>query len=117
MDKRHYNGDVLVYCGDYVPADHDYFKLNDDELIERFLPALKKVNPQFSPDWIRKTWVWRAPYAQPVPGVNHSARIPPLQTPLPGVYWASMSQVYPWDRGTNYAVQLGREVAKLAAGG
>ena len=24
-----------------------------------------------------------------------------------------MSQVYPWDRGTNYAVQLGRRVAKM----
>lgn len=117
MDKRHYNGDVLVYCGDYVPPDHEYFRLDDDELIERFLPALKKVNPQFAPDWIRKSWVWRAPYAQPVPGVNHSANIPPLMTPLPGVFWASMSQVYPWDRGTNYAVRIGREVARLAAGG
>jgi protoporphyrinogen oxidase len=115
MDKAHYGGDVLVYCGDYVPPDHEYFKLSDDALVERFLPALAKVNPDFKPDWIRKTWVWRAPYAQPLPGVNHSRNIPPLQTPLPGLYWASMSQVYPWDRGTNYAVELGREVARLAA--
>jgi len=114
MDKAHYGGDVLVYCGDYIPADHEYFQLSDDELVERFLPALSKVNPQFKPDWIRKSWAWRAPYAQPVPGVNHSLKIPPLKTPLSGVYWASMSQVYPWDRGTNYAVEIGREVAKEA---
>lgn len=114
MDKAHYGGDVLVYCGDYIPPDHEYFKLSNETLVERFLPALKKVNPQFAPDWIRKSWVWRAPYAQPVPRVNHSAKIPPLTTPLPGIFWASMSQVYPWDRGTNYAVQIGREVAKLA---
>ena len=25
---------------------------------------------------------------------------------------ASMSHVYPWDRGTNYAVELGRRVAR-----
>ncbi len=115
MDKAHYGGDVLVYCGDYMPVDHEYFKLSDDELIERFLPALSKVNPDFKPDWIRKTWVWRAPYAQPVPFVNHSAKIPPLKTALPGVFWASMSQVYPWDRGTNYAVEIGRKVAEEAA--
>jgi protoporphyrinogen oxidase len=114
MDKTHYGGDVLVYCGDYVPADHEYFTLSENELVARFLPTLAKINPDFRPDWIRKSWVWRAPYAQPVPGLNHSARIPPLQTPLPGLFWASMSQVYPWDRGTNYAVEIGRAVAKLA---
>ncbi len=117
MDKSHYGGDVLVYCGDYVPIDHEYFKMTEDELIERFLPALSKVNPNFKPDWIRKTWVWRAPYAQPIPFVNHSQHIPSLKTPLPGVFWASMSQVYPWDRGTNYAVEIGQRVAKEAVAG
>jgi hypothetical protein len=48
-----------------------------------------------------------------VPLRNHSANIPNLQTPLPGLYFASMSQVYPWDRGTNYAVEIGRRVASL----
>jgi hypothetical protein len=62
---------------------------------------------------VRKRWVFRTPYAQPIPFVNHSQNIPPLQTPLKGVFMANMSQVYPWDRGTNYAVQLGREVAAL----
>ncbi len=114
MDKSHYGGDVLVYCGDYVPVDHEYFKMSEDELVERFLPALKKVNPAFDASWIRKSWVWRAPYAQPIPFVNHSQNIPTLKTPLPGVFWASMSQVYPWDRGTNYAVEIGQQVAKEA---
>jgi len=114
MDKAHYNGDILIYCGDYVPVDHEYFKLSEDELAERFMAVLPKINPNFSRDWVRKFWVFRAPYAQPLPGVNHSQKIPPLKTPLPGVYWASMSQVYPWDRGTNYAVELGRRVAREA---
>jgi len=111
---EHYGGDHIIYCGDYVPANHDYFTISEEELVERFLPALKKVNPNFERDWIRKWWVWRAPYAQPVPEVNHSEKIPDLKTPMNGVYWASMSQVYPWDRGTNFAVEIGRRVAKLA---
>lgn len=114
MDKSHYGGDVLVYCGDYVPLDHEYFKMTEAELVERFLPTLAQVNPAFKPDWIRKSWVWRAPYAQPIPFVNHSQNIPALKTPLPGVFWASMSQVYPWDRGTNYAVEIGQRVAREA---
>jgi protoporphyrinogen oxidase len=113
MDRAHYGGDHLVYCGDYVPPDHDYFALSEDELAERFISALSIFNPAFSRDWIRKRWVFRAPYAQPVPCVNHSDALPDLRTPLRGLYFASMSQVYPWDRGTNYAVEMGRQVAGL----
>ncbi len=114
LPKDHYNGDVLVYCGDYVPPEHEYFQMSEDALVERFTSVLPTINPEFSPDWIRKAWVFRAPYAQPVPGVNHSQNIPGLQTPIPGLFWASMSQVYPYDRGTNFAVEIGRRVAKEA---
>jgi protoporphyrinogen oxidase len=114
MDRANYGGDHLVYCGDYVPVDHEYFTMTEEALVERFSSVLTAVNPAFKPEWIRKAWVFRAPYAQPVPGLNHSANVPSLQTPLPGVYWASMSQVYPWDRGTNFAVEIGRRAAKTA---
>jgi len=112
MDAAHYNGDQLIYLGDYVPVDHEYFRLTDEQLTERFTASLTKFNPAFKPDWIRKAWVFRAPYAQPVPYLNHSAHLPDTKTPIDGLYLASMSQVYPWDRGTNYAIGLGRAVAK-----
>lgn len=111
LPREHYGGDHIIYCGDYVPPDHEYFQLSEEALVERFLPALKQINPDFDASWVRRWWVWRAPYAQPVPFLNHSEHIPPLQTPIPGLYWASMSQVYPWDRGTNYAVEIGRRAA------
>jgi len=114
LDSAHYNGDKLIYMGDYVPADHEYFTLSDDELADRFIATLPRFNPAFKPDWIRKKWVFRAPYAQPVPLLNHSQNIPDMHTPLAGLYLASMSQVYPWDRGTNYAIELGRNVAARA---
>ncbi|MBZ0296874.1 MAG: NAD(P)/FAD-dependent oxidoreductase [Anaerolineae bacterium] len=114
IPSEHYGGDVLVYCGDYVPPSHEYFQMSEDQLAEHFISALSQFNPDFKRDWVRKYWVFRAPYAQPVPYVNHSEKIPPLATPLPGLYWASMSQVYPWDRGTNFAVEIGRRVAKEA---
>jgi protoporphyrinogen oxidase len=113
MDRGHYGGDHLVYCGDYVAPDHEYFSLTEDELAERFVSALQRFNPGFSPDWIRKRWVFRTRYAQPIPLVNHSAALPDLRTPLTGLYLASMSQVYPWDRGTNYSVEMGRQVAGM----
>jgi protoporphyrinogen oxidase len=112
IEPKYYGGDHLVYCGDYLDPSHEYFRLSQDELLERFLPALKRINPQFDWTWVRASWLHRETYAQPIVPVNHSRSIPPLVTPLPGLYWASMSQVYPWDRGTNYAVELGQRVAQ-----
>lgn len=114
MNPRHYGGDHLVYCGDYLEPSHEYFQLGPEELLERFLPALAKVNPAFDRSWVRRFWLHRETYAQPIVPVNHLASIPPLATPLPGLFWASMSQVYPWDRGTNFAVELGQRVAREA---
>lgn len=116
IDPKFYNGDRIVYCGDYLNTDHPYFSMSKAELLDLFLPTLTKFNPNFTPDWVRESWLFCAPYAQPVPFINHSQNIPPLETPLPGLYWASMSQVYPWDRGTNYAVEIGREAARQAMG-
>jgi protoporphyrinogen oxidase len=115
IEPSHYGGDHLIYCGDYLDPSHEYFQLTQEQLLERFLPALKAVNPRFEPAWVRATWLHREPYAQPIVPVDHSRNIPPLATPLPGLYWASMSQVYPWDRGTNFAVELGQRVAREVA--
>ncbi|RLT45271.1 MAG: FAD-dependent oxidoreductase [Chloroflexi bacterium] len=112
VDAAHYGGDHLIYCGDYLDASHAHFQLSKSELLARFLPEFVRFNPEFTPDWIRETWLFRTPYAQPVPLVNHSQHLPALRTPLPGLWFASMSQVYPWDRGTNFAVELGRRVAR-----
>ncbi len=113
LPKEHYGGDHIVYCGDYLETDHEYFSLSKEELLQRFLPALKKINPKFQPDWVTGSWLYRTNYAQPVPFVNHSRNIPAIRTPLPGLFFASMSQVYPWDRGTNFAVEIGRNAARL----
>jgi protoporphyrinogen oxidase len=113
MSREHYGGDHIIYCGDYLEAEHEYFRLSKEELLERFLPALARFNPQFDRSWVRETWLWRTAYAQPVPSVNHSRNIPSIRTPLRGLYFASMSQVYPWDRGTNFAVEIGRKAAKM----
>jgi protoporphyrinogen oxidase len=116
LSPDNFGGDHIVYIGDYLEKDHEYFSLSQDELLQRFLSVLPRFNPQFHPDWVRKTWLFSTSYAQPVPLVNHSLNIPPITTPIPGLYYASMSQIYPWDRGTNYAVEIGRKAAVLMMG-
>ncbi len=111
ISPEHYGGDHLVYCGDYLPPDHPYLDYTKEQLLEVYRPGLVKINPDFDPDWIRASWMFTERYAQPVPVLNHSRNVPALRTPIPGLWMANMSQVYPWDRGTNYAVELGRRVA------
>ena len=116
VSKDHFGGDRIVYAGDYLEVGHEYFSLSDEELLERFIPAFKRINPAFEKDWVKKVWVNKTNYAQPVPLVNHSKNIPAIQTPIEGLYFASMSQVYPWDRGTNFAVEIGRRAARMMLG-
>jgi len=111
INRAHYGGDHLVYLGDYLPADHRYFRLSPDEVAAEWIASLTRANAAFQPAWVRRHWLHREAYAQPVVPVNHSRHLPSLRTPLAGLFFASMSQVYPWDRGTNYAVELGQKVA------
>jgi protoporphyrinogen oxidase len=113
VSSDHFGGDHIVYAGDYLEVGHEYFSMSDEQLLERFIAAFKKINPEFTQDWVKKIWVNKTNYAQPVPLVNHSKNIPSIQTPIDGLYFASMSQVYPWDRGTNFAVEIGRRAAGM----
>jgi protoporphyrinogen oxidase len=113
VSKENFGGDHIIYAGDYLELGHEYFSMSDDQLLEKFIPAFQKFNPEFKREWINKIWVHKTNYAQPVPLVNHSKNIPEIQTPIEGLYFASMSQVYPWDRGTNFAVEIGRKAARM----
>ena len=113
VSPEHFGGDHILYAGDYLETGHEYFSLSDEALLQRFAPAFKKLNPAFEMDWVKSFRVFKTAYAQPVPLVNHSRNIPAIETPLGGLYFASMSQVYPWDRGTNFAVEIGRRAAAM----
>lgn len=104
VDKKYYGGDHLIYIGNYLPSSHKYFSLNSTELLNVYMPGIKDV---------RKSWVWKVSFAQPIVTTNYSSKIPDLVTKIPNVYLANIQQVYPWDRGTNYAVELGTKVARL----
>ena len=113
QSPEHYGGDHVVYLGDYPMPEHRYFSMSKDQILEEFLPSLTKFNPAFDASWVRKSWLFRSRYAQPVVPVNYSRAIPPIRTPMSGLYFASMNHVYPWDRGSNYAVEMGQNLARM----
>ena len=112
MDKKHYNNEHLLYLGNYLPADSKRFAMEKEEVLKLFDPFLRKINPDYK-KYLIDYQLFKAPFAQPIIPTNYSKMIPPMITPLKNVYLANIEQVYPWDRGTNYAVELGQKVAKL----
>lgn len=114
VDKAHYGGKHVVYLSNYISADDPFYRANDEEVLEAYLPHLQRINPAFRREWIQEWHVSREDAAQPIITTNYSRRIPALATPIDGLYLANNTQVYPEDRGQNYSIRIGREVAHLA---
>ena len=108
-----YQGKHIMYVGNYLPQDHRYFKMKKEEIFADLLPHLKKINPQFDPSWLEEFHLFQDRYAQPVIPLHYSEVKPGYETPIKNVFLANMALVYPEDRGTNFAVDVGNKVAKL----
>jgi protoporphyrinogen oxidase len=113
MSPADYEGKHFVYLSKYMEPDHPYFSMPEADLIEEYLPYLKRVNPGFDRSWIERWWVFRERSAQPIVTLNYSEKVPDHRTGLPNLYLANTSQIYPEDRGTNYSVRLGNQIAAL----
>ena len=112
VEPARYGGRRFLYVANYLPHGHPLLERSMDEVIEHYEPGLRKVNPAFRRDWIQQSWLFREPAAQPIVTVGYHERIPPLQTGVPGLVLANTTQVYPEDRGTNYAVRIGHQAAE-----
>lgn len=108
-----YQGRRFVYLSKYLEPEHPFFTLPDEALIAEYLPYLKRINPEFDPSWVSNSWVFRERAAQPIIPMRYSEKVPSLRTPLDRLYLANTTQIYPEDRGTNYSVRLGEDVARI----
>ena len=112
VEPERYGGRRFLYVANYAEPGDALLSLSPDELLDRYEPGLRRVNPAFGKDWVRERWLFREPAAQPIVTVGYRERMPPLATGVAGLVLANTTQVYPEDRGTNYAVRLGRQAAE-----
>jgi protoporphyrinogen oxidase len=113
ISESRYGGKRILYLSNYLSADSPLYHKNAEELLATYLPHIKKINPEFEPDWIEDLYLFHEDAGQPIIGTNYSQNIPPLRTPIEGLYLANTTQIYPEDRGMNYSVRLGQDVTKL----
>ena len=116
IDPALYGGRHIVYLTNYTPRESDLYQKSGSELLEDFIPHLQKINPDFDRSWIQEYYHHKVDGAQPIIGVNYSQEIPDHRTPFKHLYLANTTQIYPEDRGTNYSVRMGRQVAQLLLG-
>jgi protoporphyrinogen oxidase len=106
-----YGGAHLAYLSRYLDPDDPYYRMSVDELLDTCLPYLQRMFKGFRRDWVRQAWAWRERYTQPVIGLHYSEYKPAFKTPAAHLWFSSMAQVYPEDRGMNYALVYGRRAA------
>jgi protoporphyrinogen oxidase len=116
IDPTRYDGRRFAYVANYVEPGDPLLALDPDELVDAYLPGLRRIQPAFDRSWIQARWRFAEPAGQPIVTVGYGERIPPLNTGVPGLILANTTQVYPEDRGTNYAVRLGEEAASELLG-
>lgn len=110
-DKKNYNNKHIAYIGWYVDGDSKLLKMDKEEILNLVKPSLDQIfNFQFS---ILNSFLFKAPFAQPIFNKDFEENKPDFITPEKNFFIANLDMTYPYDRGTNYAVKLGKQVAEM----
>ena len=112
IPRERYDGRRFLYVANYLPRGHELLSLDAEGVLEAYTDGLQAVNPGFDRSWVKNLWLHREPAAQPIVTVGYREKIPPMKTPRRGLVLANTTQIFPEDRGTNYAVREGDEAAR-----
>lgn len=116
FDKpENYKGSHIAYLSRYLAVEDPVWAYTDEQYFEFALEHLKRMFPKIERSWVIEYAVWRSEYAQPVTERNYSQYVPGQETPYENGMISTMAQIYPEDRGTNYAIREGRRAAKALA--
>jgi protoporphyrinogen oxidase len=105
----------LVYVPFYMPGEHPKFRDPDDAFLDKVRRYTKKINPLLVDEDFIDMRASRYRYAQPICGLRHLDKLPPVALPVKGLWAADTSYYYPEDRGISESVAFGRNMARMAS--
>lgn len=91
----------------------DLAKMSNDEIKAVMIPPLKRINPDFSEDWIKNVYIFKTNTAATVCDLNFSDKVPACETPTKNLYIANMAHIYPDERSTNNSIRVAAEACKV----
>lgn len=95
IDPQYVNGHHLVYLPKYLAPDNQMAHWPDDKVKIEWLGHLKRMFPEFDESWITDLIVQRTRYVEPIRPMGTSDQIPPIQTPVEGLYMGNTVMIYP----------------------
>jgi protoporphyrinogen oxidase len=102
----------IVYAPFYMPKTHPKWNSTNAELIEEVLTYLPRINPQFTRDWVLATHCHRYEFAQTICPTGFFDMLPPMTTPVGGLFMADTGYYYPEDRSINESVAVAKTLAE-----
>jgi len=112
-----FKGLSLIYIPQYMPESDPRYAKPDKDVAEEYSSYLGIINPGLAASDIVDFKIIRARHAQPIPGVGFSKRLPPLKSPVEGLYVADTSFYFPEDRTIDQSISLGKRLAQGISGG
>ena len=110
VGTKKYNGKNIYYLGTYISQQSKYFKWSDQQIIDEWLNYLPNVFPKFDRKQINQINVFKFKNAQHIVGLNYKV---PVCKVSDNYYRLNFAQIYPQDRGMNYAVSEAKKMVKL----
>lgn len=111
VSSANFKGNSIIYLGKYTNSNSKLFSMDEGQLFDVCLNYLKKIYPDLKPENIKSRYLFRAPQAQHIVTSNYS--VLSYETGRKGLLYAHFSQIYPHDRGTNYAIAQAYELFNL----
>ena len=102
----------IAYIPFYMPQDNKKFKDEDSVFVSKVIRYIQKLNPNIRKDDFIDIKVNRYFYSQPVCEINHAELLPPINTPIEGLFIADTSFYYPEDRGISESIKLGKKIVE-----
>lgn len=101
-------GRHLVYLPKYTSPTDPLFEAGEDEVWNLFYSNLKRVIPDLEDRDVERRLVFRERLVQPIPVVNYSALVPPLETGMPNLFLANTTQIVNSTLNNNEMVRIAK---------
>ncbi len=112
VDKKHFNGNALIYLPKYVLSNSKLFEMADTEITDNFIAALLIMYPEIKKEDILFSGVARSRNVFALSTLGYSKNIPSVETNIQGVYILNSAQITNGTLNVNETIQLAEKFVK-----